>query len=862
MRATSAPYSRIETMPTKPRAFKKPLFIAAASLLTAVIGGCALMFAAPAIIINPLAKNTALAQGIVLQKLVIDGPVRVKNLNGRKAFTLSIERASGAYEGDSFELIDTEIVFGLHDLIAGRLDSIVIAEAKVRALTEVSETESLLQPAVSAQLAPLFSVQQQLRSLPVNSLSIKSLLLTLGTNDSFSSQMSAELNVLNLPDANIEINLAAEIADNRLNSEAGPLSLTAALALPEKDRMTLSAKFVLGINEAVVDGTAETDAFSLTIEADTGFASLVDLSALIQPFVGTEPELSVRVPDERITVTIEAEGEQLAARITPAALEVSTALLQDAVSRISVSNAFITCTRLERCAGELTFSLVAEPSGDSWFSIPMGSGSETLTPTDATEEQSREDLLLLKRLSFELPLGFNFKAGESDFFSPPSSASPLSPFSPLSPISPLPLPSPVPTIRFGPWQTGTASGELEFELRDFTAHFGRVSSLRGDVASTLASINLSGLALKDLRLTASIEADSLDANVVAELEMAGAPVVGASIAHSFARNTGSLDLRIEPAEFSQESPLSSRLDLAFLELPGGPIDILAGAFEMRADLGWSRQQDGDWILGGPLVAKANSLSGFAAETLFVAASTEIFAEVSYSQEQLLTLFNARPATLSISRLDTGFVLENILLDYQLALAPNTYELTISGARADFLGGEVAIPALRLSDSSRTMNQEQAVDIILTGVDLASIVNLADYPQVIVEGAISGYIPLNYTRGERGMTVTVSEGLISALKPGGSIRYTPLGGITNSNQSLQLVNEALANYQFSTLDTTLELDKTGELDLGVVLSGINPDMNAGQAINLNVNISDNLHTLLKSLQASRTLTDELERRLEK
>ena len=849
-------------MSTKPRALKKPLFIAAASLLTAVIGGCALMFAAPAIIINPLAKNTALAQGIVLQKLVIDGPVRVKNLNGRKAFTLSIERASGAYEGDSFEIIDTEIVFGLHDLIAGRLDSIVIAEAKVRALTEVSETESLLQPAVSAQLAPLFSVQQQLRSLPVNSLSIKSLLLTLGTNDSFSSQMSAELTVLNLPDANIEINLAAKIADNRLNSEAGPLSLTAALALPAKDRMILSAKFVLGINEAVVDGTAETDAFSLTIEADTGFASLVDLSALIQPFVGTEPELSVRVPDERITVTIEAEGEQLAARITPAALEVSTALLQDAVSRISVSNAFITCTRLERCAGELTFSLVAEPSGDSWFSIPMGSGSETLTPTDATEEQSREDLLLLKRLSFELPLGFTFQAGESDFFSPPSSASPLSPLSPLSAISPLPLPSSVPTIRLGPWQAGTASGVLEFELRDFTAHFGRVSSLRGDVASTLASINLSGLALKDLRLTASIEADSLDANVVAELEMAGAPVVGASIAHSFARNTGSLDLRIEPAEFSQESPLSSRLDLAFLELPGGPIDILAGAFEMRADLGWSRQQDGDWILGGPLVAKANSLSGFAAETLFVAASTEIFAEVSYSQEQLLTLFNARPATLSISRLDTGFVLENILLDYQLALAPNTYELTISGARADFLGGEVAIPALRLSDSSRTMNQEQAVDIILTGVDLASIVNLADYPQVIVEGAISGYIPLNYTRGERGMTVTVSEGLISALKPGGSIRYTPLGGFTNSNQSLQLVNEALANYQFSTLDTTLELDKTGELDLGVVLSGINPDMNAGQAINLNVNISDNLHTLLKSLQASRTLTDELERRLEK
>ena len=825
------------------RAFKKPLLIIAASLLAVIISGFALVIAVPEIIINPLAKNIALSQGIVLQKLVINDPVRPKIHNGRRAFTLSIKTANGAYEGDSFELIDTEITFGLRDLVAGRLDSIAITEAKIRALTKASEVESLLQPAVSTQLAPLFSLQQQLRSLPVNSLSIKSMLLTLGTDDSLSTQISTELNLLNLPDSSIEIRLSAEIADNQLNTKAGLLSLTAVLVLPEKDKTTLSAKFVLGIDEAIINGWAEKDAFSLSIEAEPGFASLVDLSALAQRIVGTETELSVRALDEKISLAIEAKGDQLSARITPTTLEVSTALLQDAVSKISVSNTFVTCTRLERCTGELTFSMVAESSGDAWFSIPISYGSETLAPAAGDVEQSRENRLRLKTLSVELPLGFTFQAGESDFFSP------------LSPRSPLP------TLRLGPWQTDSASGEFEFELRDFNAHLGRVSSLRGDIESTRASINLAGLALENLRFTASIAADSLDANVVAELEMAGAPVAGASIAHSFARNTGSLDLRIEPAEFSQESPLSSRLGLANLETSSGPIDILAGTFEMRADLGWSRQQSGDWMLGGPLVAKIDALSGFVAETLFVAASTEVFSEVSYSQEPVLTLFNARSAPLSISRLDAGLVLENILLDYQFALTPSTYEFTVSGARADFLGGEVAIPTLKLSDSSQSLNQEQAIDIILTGVDLASIVNLADYPQVIVEGAVSGYIPLNYLRGEKSMTVTVSEGLISALKPGGSIRYTPVGGITNSNQSLQLVNEALANYQFSTLDTTLELDKAGELNLGVVLSGINPDMNAGQAINLNVNINDNLHTLLKSLQASRTLTDELERRLE-
>ena len=54
------------------------------------------------------------------------------------------------------------------------------------------------------------------------------------------------------------------------------------------------------------------------------------------------------------------------------------------------------------------------------------------------------------------------------------------------------------------------------------------------------------------------------------------------------------------------------------------------------------------------------------------------------------------------------------------------------------------------------------------------------------------------------------------------------------------------------------DEDGELLLNVQLQGRNPDMNDGQAINLNVNITDNIPSLLKSLQASRVITDELER----
>lgn len=823
------------------RALKKPLLIAAASVLAAVIGGCALLFTAPAMIINPLAKNIALSQGIVLQKLVIVAPVRAKSHKGRRVFTLSIEAVSGAYEGDSFELIDTEIAFGLHDLVAGRLDSIAIAEAKIRASAKASETESLLKPSVSAQLAPLFSLQQQLLSFPVNSLSIKSMLLTLGADDSLAPQISAELNVFKLPVGGIDIDLAAEIAENALNSEAGPLSLTAALALPEQDRMTLSAKLVLDEDEAIVSGTAEKDAFALSIEADTGFTSLVDLSALIQQIIGSDDELSVRVPDEKITLAIEAEGEQLAARISPSTLEVSTALLKDAVSRVTVSNAGVTCTRLERCAGEFTFSMLAEPSGSVWFSIPMSAESGILAQADANTEQSPGNLLQLKMLSVELPLRFSYQAGEIDLSSTIAALS---------------------TLRLGPWQTRSSSGEMLLELKDIQAHLGRVSSIRGKIDSTEAAFNLAGVELNSPKLSVSIDADTLDANAVAELSLAGKPFAGASIAHSFARDTGSLDLRIEPAGFSLTTPLSALVNPLELQTLVGNADLVAGNIEMRADLGWSRQQSGAWNLGGPLVAKIDAVSGFKDETLFVGADTEIFAEVAYSQEQDFTLFIAQPAALSITSIDSGFVFDNIRLDYRFALLPDSYTFTAKAIRADFLGGEIAIPMFTFGDSTHNLYQEQVIDIILSGVDLGSVVSLANYPEVVVQGSVSGYIPLSLTQDENGSTVTVSEGLISALKPGGSIRYTPLGGISSSNQSIQLVNEALANYQFTTLDTTLELDDAGELNLGVVLSGSNPELNAGQAINLNVNINDNLRALLQSLQASRKLTEELEQRLAK
>ena len=135
-----------------------------------------------------------------------------------------------------------------------------------------------------------------------------------------------------------------------------------------------------------------------------------------------------------------------------------------------------------------------------------------------------------------------------------------------------------------------------------------------------------------------------------------------------------------------------------------------------------------------------------------------------------------------------------------------------------------------------------------------MVNLVDYPGLHADGLISGYLPFIL----EGNKITIHQGLLGALNPGGSIRYRPANSTPASNPGMRLVNEALSNYQYQHMNTEASYDENGDLLLKVQLQGANPDMNSGQAINLNVNITDNIPTLLKSLQASRDITDELER----
>jgi hypothetical protein len=79
-------------------------------------------------------------------------------------------------------------------------------------------------------------------------------------------------------------------------------------------------------------------------------------------------------------------------------------------------------------------------------------------------------------------------------------------------------------------------------------------------------------------------------------------------------------------------------------------------------------------------------------------------------------------------------------------------------------------------------------------------------------------------------------------------------------SIDLVRQALSNFQYRSLASGVEYSPDGDLVLSMRLEGRNPDMEGNRPVVLNLTVEDNVPQLLKSLQAARSVEDIIEKRL--
>lgn len=100
--------------------------------------------------------------------------------------------------------------------------------------------------------------------------------------------------------------------------------------------------------------------------------------------------------------------------------------------------------------------------------------------------------------------------------------------------------------------------------------------------------------------------------------------------------------------------------------------------------------------------------------------------------------------------------------------------------------------------------------------------------------------------------------------GGSIYYScndASRALGEKSTEVALALDLLSDFQYQVLSSTVDLDKAGNLQLGLSLAGHNPTLYDGRPVNFNINLEQNLDPLLQSLRLSDTLVKKIENRLQ-
>ncbi|QCF27106.1 hypothetical protein soil367_14835 [Hydrocarboniclastica marina] len=218
--------------------------------------------------------------------------------------------------------------------------------------------------------------------------------------------------------------------------------------------------------------------------------------------------------------------------------------------------------------------------------------------------------------------------------------------------------------------------------------------------------------------------------------------------------------------------------------------------------------------------------------------------------------------LKLDQLNPGVPIENIVLDAAYRASPANFQegvLHLRRAAAQVLGGSVQVEPNAWSVAERPL----LMIVTFDGVDLSRIMALYPTEGVSGTGQLRGRVPVRI--GEHG--ISVEGGVLSS--PGGGVLKLPADrfrSLTPENPAMDLVADAVANFHYSVLRSSVNYDRSGQLMLDLHLEGQNPEVRDGYPVVLNVNLEEDIPALIHSLRLSdrvnRAVTDRVLNRVEK
>ena len=304
--------------------------------------------------------------------------------------------------------------------------------------------------------------------------------------------------------------------------------------------------------------------------------------------------------------------------------------------------------------------------------------------------------------------------------------------------------------------------------------------------------------------------------------------------HNLESGRGELALTMPPAHFSTNRPLSG-------VIKGLPVDIVDGTVATEAHFNWP---DGD---GRPQSNKVKVQLDAVSAVYNDIVAVGIDGDVSLVQSGK-NWVSERASPVTITRLDAGIPVDNLHFDVSLA---KNQDLRLSGFAGEMLEGALTSDSLVWNLSG----EERHSVVAFTGLSLQALAKEMEAENFVASGLLDARLPLTTDR----QGVTIENGTLDARAPGGRLRYygafSP--SMLTSNPQLKLIAGALEDYNYRAMHGTITYPLSGDLKLNLKLTGRSAAVDANRDLVINLNLENNVPSMLKSLQASRDLTDVLE-----
>ncbi len=294
----------------------------------------------------------------------------------------------------------------------------------------------------------------------------------------------------------------------------------------------------------------------------------------------------------------------------------------------------------------------------------------------------------------------------------------------------------------------------------------------------------------------------------------------------------------KPLTLSKEAPLSVALDA--WPLPG---DLTRGELQGKSTIRWQ-----------PLKITARmSLNNGMGHIKDVN-----FSGLSFSQDMLIYPFvqSIKPGALAIDTIDVGLPIHNFSTKISMKHSGKPLpEIILDKTRASILGGIVSNDSIQIDPQ----NPDLQTTIRLKNIQLADLLTLQQVKGLQVTGSVHGELPIRLDKAG----LHVDNGRLTNEKPGGIIEYTPPGdnGLKNSPLTGYAL-KALEEFHYNLLSASADYKPDGTLEVKLHLEGKSPKLDTDRPVHLNITTEQNLLSLLKSLQYSDALTNEIDKEVQR